>query len=319
MVYDVIGDVHGQAEALDRLLAQLGYQPNRHGVWQQPPGHHAVFVGDLIDRGPQQLAVLQRVHAMQQAGFASVVLGNHEFNAICWVTPDQVAPGQWLRPHTAGNRRQHQAFLDAVGEGSSEHRRWVAWFRQLPVAMEHEDFRVVHACWDGEKLAQLAAAGVANMANDDLLQLCGSKPRNHPLFHAIETVLKGREVRLPDGMHFTDKDGKVRHDARLKWWDIQPHSLADSLLLGPVQQGLPAEWSGAHDLRHPIPTDKPIFFGHYWLRGEPRLTNSHAVCVDYSAGAGHFLVAARWAPQTGEPITFFYAPVSPAANRTGIA
>jgi hypothetical protein len=41
-------------------------------------------------------------------------------------------------------------------------------------------------------------------------------------------------------------------------------------------------------------TDKPTFFGHYWMEGKPALQSDTAVCVDYSAGRGGPLVAYRW-------------------------
>ncbi|MFO8043960.1 MAG: metallophosphoesterase, partial [Alkalispirochaeta sp.] len=51
-MFDVIGDIHGHAAALEQLLRRLGYQ-YRYGTWRYPgAGRRAVFVGDFIDRGP---------------------------------------------------------------------------------------------------------------------------------------------------------------------------------------------------------------------------------------------------------------------------
>ncbi|NBH04061.1 polynucleotide kinase-phosphatase [Amycolatopsis sp. SID8362] len=71
--FDVIGDVHGCAAELDELLAELGYVDGVH-----PEGRTAVFVGDLVDRGPDTPGVLRRVMAMESSGNALVVCGNHE-------------------------------------------------------------------------------------------------------------------------------------------------------------------------------------------------------------------------------------------------
>ncbi|MBE1576110.1 polynucleotide kinase-phosphatase [Amycolatopsis roodepoortensis] len=71
--FDVIGDVHGCREELDELLTELGYVDGVH-----PAGRTAVFVGDLVDRGPDTPGVLRRVMAMAEAGSALVVCGNHE-------------------------------------------------------------------------------------------------------------------------------------------------------------------------------------------------------------------------------------------------
>lgn len=71
--FDVIGDVHGCAAELEELLAELGYVDGVH-----PDGRTAVFVGDLVDRGPDTPGVLRRVMAMAETGNALVVCGNHE-------------------------------------------------------------------------------------------------------------------------------------------------------------------------------------------------------------------------------------------------
>jgi diadenosine tetraphosphatase ApaH/serine/threonine PP2A family protein phosphatase len=71
--YDLIGDVHGCASELETLLATLGWEGDSH-----PEDRVAVFVGDLVDRGPDTPGVLRRVMAMAEAGTALCVAGNHE-------------------------------------------------------------------------------------------------------------------------------------------------------------------------------------------------------------------------------------------------
>nr|WP_037871116.1 polynucleotide kinase-phosphatase [Streptomyces sp. SPB074] len=71
--FDLIGDVHGCSAELEELLGKLGYEDGRH-----PEGRTAVFVGDLVDRGPDTPAVLRRVMGMVAAGTALCVPGNHE-------------------------------------------------------------------------------------------------------------------------------------------------------------------------------------------------------------------------------------------------
>jgi Calcineurin-like phosphoesterase len=103
-----------------------------------------VFVGDLIDRGPEQFEVLDAVRRMVDAGYAQVVLGNHEFNAMGYAVRDP-ATGRHLRPRSEKNRSQHAAFLAAVGEDSTYHWEWVDWFRHLPLPLDLGGIRVVHA------------------------------------------------------------------------------------------------------------------------------------------------------------------------------
>ena len=79
MPIDIIGDVHGQFDKLVGLLSYMGYRETA-GTWRHP-SRSAVFVGDIIDRGPKQLATIDLVRGMVEAGSAQCVLGNHEFNA----------------------------------------------------------------------------------------------------------------------------------------------------------------------------------------------------------------------------------------------
>ncbi|MEU5165501.1 polynucleotide kinase-phosphatase [Streptomyces mutomycini] len=70
--FDIIGDIHGCSAELDTLLAKLGYEG------AHPEGRTAVFVGDLVDRGPDSPGVLRRVMSMVASGNALCVPGNHE-------------------------------------------------------------------------------------------------------------------------------------------------------------------------------------------------------------------------------------------------
>ena len=75
---DIIGDIHGESEALLALIHLLGYSDNgRH-----PQGRKLVFTGDLVDRGPDSPAVMDKVIALVEAGVAYCVLGNHELNIL---------------------------------------------------------------------------------------------------------------------------------------------------------------------------------------------------------------------------------------------
>ncbi|MGW5615774.1 polynucleotide kinase-phosphatase [Streptomyces sp. NPDC003877] len=71
--FDIIGDIHGCASELEALLDKLGYTDGVH-----PEGRTAVFVGDLVDRGPDSPGVLRRVMSMVKSGNALCVPGNHE-------------------------------------------------------------------------------------------------------------------------------------------------------------------------------------------------------------------------------------------------
>jgi protein phosphatase len=80
--FDVVGDVHGCAAELDELLALLGYAPGAAGVWRHPEGRRVLFLGDLVDRGPDVAGVLRRAMGMVQAGVALCVAGNHDAKLV---------------------------------------------------------------------------------------------------------------------------------------------------------------------------------------------------------------------------------------------
>lgn len=78
--FDVVGDVHGCLDELDELLDKLGYDDGRH-----PEGRTLVFVGDLVDRGPDSVGVLRRVLPLIDDGRALLVPGNHEAKFVRWL------------------------------------------------------------------------------------------------------------------------------------------------------------------------------------------------------------------------------------------
>ena len=122
-MYDLIGDIHGYATELKALLEKLGYR-EANGVWQHPD-RKVIFLGDFVDRGPEQVETVEIGRNMVENGQALAVMGNHELNAVAWATEDPEQPGQYLRPHTTKNLKQHKEFLEQVGEGSEQHHRMI--------------------------------------------------------------------------------------------------------------------------------------------------------------------------------------------------
>lgn len=123
--YDIIGDIHGMASDLEALLESINYRCIE-GVWQHPE-RKAVFVGDYIGKGDQQLKVYRIVRPMIDAGYAHGVMGNHKLNAIAFYMPDQ--NGGHLRDRSKpSNQEQHEAFLNEVPVDSDKHKEIIEWF-----------------------------------------------------------------------------------------------------------------------------------------------------------------------------------------------
>lgn len=290
--YDVIGDVHGHADKLRALLIKMGYV-ERGGTFLAPQGRQAVFVGDLIDRGPQQMEVLHIVRRMIDAGQARAAMGNHEFNAIGYVTPRPQAPGEFLRKHSATNVAQHTEFLRQVGEGSGLHRELVEWFRTLPPVLDLGGIRVVHAWWHEPHVDLVQSHWPAGtQLSDEFLHAAYAKGSAE--WQAMEGLTKGLEIRLPDGHSFFDHGGVERFDVRARWWLDAAESYRAVAIVDDGQRvrvpdlPLPADYAAT-----PI-EGTPVFIGHYWMSGAPMLQSAKVACVDYSAAKDGPLVAYRW-------------------------
>ncbi|MCU0380756.1 MAG: metallophosphoesterase [Chitinophagaceae bacterium] len=285
---DLIGDIHGHADALERLLQMLGYR-RKSGVYSHPQARQAVFVGDFIDRGPRIRETLHIVRDMCDAGHARAVMGNHEFNAICFHTP-HTEKGGFFRDHSWKEINQHMATLEQFRHYREEWEGFLEWFRTLPIWIDDANFRVVHACWDPAHIATLSACFTGMDA--EFLSRATDHQNAPPEFHAIEELLKGKEEILPDGLSFTDKDGAIRHECRIRWWTSpsERETYGDYLMECPESlrnEGLlPASRNGFS-----YADDKPVFFGHYWLKGSPKAVSRNAICLDYSVAKGGYLAA----------------------------
>lgn len=87
--FDIIGDIHGCLDELVLLLQQLGYKKESE-QWLHPEGRKPVFLGDLVDRGPDSPGVLKLVMPMVKAGLAWCVPGNHDDKLKRWLIGKQV-------------------------------------------------------------------------------------------------------------------------------------------------------------------------------------------------------------------------------------
>ena len=109
--FDIIGDVHGCDAELGSLLSRLGYVDGVH-----PDGRRAVFLGDLVDRGPSVPAVLRRVMAMVAAGNALCVPGNHDSKLARKLAGRDVQVTHGLAESLEQLEGERPEFVDSVRE-----------------------------------------------------------------------------------------------------------------------------------------------------------------------------------------------------------
>jgi len=293
--YDIVADVHGHASQLTALLSKLGYTL-KNGTWQHQD-RMLISVGDLIDRGPEQVETVRILRRMRDEGFAQITMGNHEHNAIGWFLTDPADASRPLRAHSTKNRNQHKAFLDAVGEGSALHKELVEWFTTLPLWWETDGLRVIHACWHPREIGIMR-----EFVNDDAsltsAGLYASFSKEHPAHNAVEILLKGLEIALPEGVSFFDKDGHERLNTRIRWWDDTATTYRRAALVdAETAQRIP-DINLGEDERLTFNHAAPVIFGHYWLQGNPILTDRRRLCLDYSVAKGGHLAAYQWDGET---------------------
>ncbi len=297
---DIVGDVHGEIDALRALLARLGCDVERAEV-ERP----LVFVGDLVDRGPDSVEVVSLVQRFVEAGVAQAVLGNHEFNLLSaepkegngWYFPREPTDG-WFDGTT------HVPFVSREAADDERH-RIAAFLETLPVALESPELRVVHAAWS------TAAVDAARRAHD-LREFMAAQPVELP-----SVDLSGAPTRI----ELTDPRVPVKFHAGLAArlqaeQNGQPIRVLTSGLERPIAPGTPPRWlSGQWRLLERDPwwehdgEDRPVVFGHYWRRrGSAHVKGKvdvfdgiapdawfgdrgQAFCVDYSVG---YRVKARY-------------------------
>lgn len=249
-----IGDIHGQYKKLLKLLDHLSFDLD--DLEANAGNSQLVFMGNLIDSAPgfegDQLSLLQLVESLVAQDHAYCLLGNHEFNAIAWAT--ELRPGEWARSHSAQHFKQHQLFLETLGEGSEQYLYWINWLKKRPFFINFESVSAIHARWD-----EPALSAIEPYLNDDNSlkedYWVNAFDPNHELFALCETLLKGAECPFSKGEPFAEISGSVRPRQGVEWW-----------------------WAYEQ-----LENVKPVVVGHYRLTGLPEAKSKKVICVDYNA------------------------------------
>ncbi|WP_019613997.1 ADP-ribosylglycohydrolase family protein [Psychromonas ossibalaenae] len=279
-----IGDVHGQYKKLNELLTYADFV--EHDPNSAFSRGKVVFVGDLIDNhnesGADHVNTLKQVKRLCDSGLAWCVMGNHEFNAIGWTLKKRTGKADcWARAHSDKNQRQHALFLEQMVEDSLEYKKWIKWFKTLPLFMDFGAVRCIHACWNQQSITRL----LPYLNSDNSLKehhWNDAFDPAHELYELCETLLKGPEIELPQGHSFFDKGGCERRHIRTAWWRDQVQTYRSIAQVPPEQLAdIPEqELSG---LLHNERQTRPVVVGHYTLSGMPQVQSDKVVCVDYNA------------------------------------
>ena len=272
--FDFIGDIHGRALSLRKLLKDLGYREKR-GAFSHPRSH-AVFLGDVLNRGPQIRSAIRLVRGMVDSGSATMLLGNHELLAL-WQARHPRQPvtscpfAEKAARHLIATRRE---FAQSAGAW----RDLLNWLAERPVYFLHPQVRAAHACWAPPSIVRIWDN---RLRSADLASAASAR------FLALWTLLEGPALIDPAGRRF-----------RIRWWEQAPTTWSDSAYPQTDAGSAARIPAGRMQKFFPYPASAPpVFFGHYgfFKRLAPVLPN--AACLDLGAAKGGPLAAYRW---TGE-------------------
>ena len=297
--YDLIGDVHGCGATLATLLEKLGYH-QRSGVYRHPR-RKGIFLGDLIDRGPRIRLAVTIARRMVEQGEAYIVMGNHEYNALAYTHPGPAGSHKrWLREHTPRHNRIIQDTLEQYRDYTNEWEDTLAWFKTIPLCLEIDGIRVVHACWDQKLIDELKQRRPDQCMDTEFL--VESTDPTTQAYQILDRLTRGPHVSLPEGIAIHSGDGFTRKSFRAHFWAQDPQQWGDVVfqpdnLPGDLEtRELTAE--ERQQLSYYGPEEPPLFIGHYWCEGIPSLPARNIACLDYSAVKYGRLVAYRWSGET---------------------
>lgn len=292
---DIIGDIHGCAETLIKLLEKLEYR-FIDGCYRHR-SRIVAFLGDIVDRGPHIREALDIVRSMVERKTAICIMGNHEYNAVSYCTPAPEGLGRrYLREHNAHHNRLIGETLEQFAAYPQEWQEYIDWFTRLPLFYETKSFRLVHACWDQPLIDQFRQIYRTNCVNQELI--IKSVDRQSFEGRLMDRLTRGTDLPLPDGRVITSKDGFQRRFFRTKFWAEDPRCYGDvAFQPDPLPEDLLERSLSAEERSKLIsygPDQRPVFIGHYWLQGKPKPIKHNIVCLDYSAVKFGRLAAYRY-------------------------
>ncbi|MGH8143821.1 MAG: metallophosphoesterase [Steroidobacteraceae bacterium] len=295
---DVIGDIHGEREALEALLGRLGYDARgRH-----PHGRRLVFVGDLCDRGPDSPGTIRLVQSLVESGRAHALAGNHELNLL---RREPKHGNHWFFGASSDPE-----FGECVAISAGEQASILEFLRSLPLVLERDDVRIVHAAWIDAVVDRCRGL---NLSLEAAYQEFDAAMRSSPVFRALQARHDEQVRRL--GAALKDRARVASATAIGPYDEFCQMANPIRVITSGVERATNTPFFAAGKWRfvdraawwREYPGDTPVLFGHYWRwwnaslhrvlsKGEPHLfaddpvgpsmTEQHrAFCVDFSAGA----------------------------------
>lgn len=290
-MYDIIGDVHGYASLLKKLLLKLGYEKS-NGSFSHP-SRKAIFVGDFINRGPEIRKTIRIIRAMVETGSAFAILGNHEINAILFHLKDKGGKSLVKEP-----RKNYLSLFKTINEFLAYPDEWkshLKWMRRLPLFLEFDGIRVVHACWS-EDAIQVIKKEFNNERSRKSIFREYYKNSKSELSKSITLITKGIDFKMPGDMRVTNNKGISPRTFRLCWWENPLNKTFNEMCFESKfelpKYSIPKEIlpeTFVYSDNEPI-----VFFGHYCRAKGPQIVKPNICCVDSCVTGTKTLSAYCW-------------------------
>jgi hypothetical protein len=279
MYYDIIGDVHGHASLLKKLLLHLGYQKTETGYAH--PNRKAIFVGDFINRGPEIRKTVRMIRAMVENDHALAILGNHEINAIIYNLKFQKGD-----PLVKTPRKYFMPLFKTINEFTAHSEEWsdhLRWFRTLPLFIDLNEIRIVHACWSETAIQYLKNNLPAGRIKKSVFREIYRNSKSE-LSQSVWTLTKGVDFKLPGDLKIINNKGVSPRSFRMRW-SFESKFVLPSYTI--PEQIIPQGFI--------YPEDAPIvFFGHYCRFKGPHIIKPNICCVDSCVAGRKILTAYCW-------------------------
>jgi hypothetical protein len=290
-MYDIIGDVHGYASLLKKLLLQIGYIKTESGYTH--PSRKAIFVGDFVNRGPEIRKTVRIIRKMVENGNALAIIGNHEINAITYYLKDKdglpliKSPGKnFLALYKTINQ------FAEYQEDWKSHRKWIS---ELPFYLDLGEIRIVHACWSESAIETIKTAESEGKSRSSIFRKVYKKPKS-PVSKSVLKLTKGIDYKMPGDLKIINNKGVSPQSFRMRWWEDPDEKTFeemsfDSKFALPHYE-IPKQIAPQNT---PYPENAPIvFFGHYCRHEGPFIIKPNLCCVDSCVAGTRILTAYRW-------------------------
>lgn len=290
-MYDIIGDVHGYATVLKKLLLQMGYSKTESGYLH--PLRKAVFVGDFVNRGPEIRKTVRIIRKMVENGNAMAIIGNHEINAITYYLKDK--DGLPLIKSPGKNFLALYKTINQFSEFAEEWKSHRKWMSELPLYLDLGEIRIVHACWSESAIELIKIAESEGKSRNSIFRKMYKKPKS-PVSKSVLKLTKGIDYKMPGDLKIINNKGVSPQSFRMRWWEdpagktFEEMSFDSKFVL--PQYEIPKQIAPQNTS---YPEDAPIvFFGHYCRHEGPFIIKPNLCCVDSCIAGTRILTAYRW-------------------------